>query len=463
MTSDVTLQADKPVAAQALRRSLSVKQVVVLTLSGLSPAASVYITGSAVLHLAGTGAAAALLLGGGVVVLASLLYAELGAAFPRAGGVYPGITQVLGPGAGFVAITLGLITAPATLAFAALGLADYLRVLAPGLPRLALAFTALGGAGLICMLNIGVGAWVTGAFLAAELLVLLVLTLAAALHPVRGLGEVLLHPVMLGPLHQLTPTPGWTLLLATISGAYACAGSGMAIYFAEDMRGPSTRIGGVVAWVGVIAAAVVIAPLVWLTTSAAHLDSILAAEAPIAAYLSATAGPPVAYATSLVVATAILNNIIASMLAFSRFLYSTGRDRAWPRQLSTWASELHSRFGSPWLASLALVLVAGLLCLVGERGLLVVLSGEVFTATLVAASVLVGRRRRLTGVTSFRSPLFPLLPMIGFVIVAAFFAADWRDPTAGRPSLCLLAGVAASAALYHHLNRRRAAASHRSG
>ncbi len=89
MTSGVAdgAAAPRPMAALALRRSLSVQQVVVLTLSGLSPAASVYITGSAVLHVAGTGAAAALLLGGGVVVLASLLYAELGAAMPRAGGV----------------------------------------------------------------------------------------------------------------------------------------------------------------------------------------------------------------------------------------------------------------------------------------------------------------------------------------------------------------------------------------
>ncbi len=461
MTTDATYGAapGRPVAAAGLRRSLSVRQVIVLTLSGLSPAASVYITGSAVLHLAGTGAAAALLLGGGVVVLASLLYAELGAAFPRAGGVYPGITQVLGRGPGFVAVTLGLITAPATLAFLALGLTDYLRVFAPALPKLPLAFAALAGGFLVCALNIRTSAWITGAFLAAEMLALLVVGIAAGLHPVRGLGEVLVHPVMLGPHHQVMETPGWTVALATISGAYACAGSGLAIYFAEELRGPSSRIGGIVAWVGVIAAVVIIIPLVLLTTSMAPLAPILAAEAPIAAYLTVTVGPLVAYVTSLIIALAILNNILASMLAFSRFLYSTGRDGVWPRAISAWASGLHARFGSPWAASLALAVAAGLLCLVGERGLLVVISGEIFTASMVAASVLVGRRRALTGATSFRAPLFPLLPLIGFMIVAAFIAADWRDPAAGRPSLCLLAGVALAAAAYHRFaGQRRGAA-----
>ncbi len=455
--------AAEPKAAQSLRRSLSVRQVVVLTLSGLSPAASVYITGSAVLHMAGTGAAAALLLGGGVAVLASLLYAELGAAFPRAGGVYPGITEVLGRGAGFVAVMLGLITAPATLAFLSLGFADYLRVFAPGLPKLPLAFAALVSAALLGALNIRAGAWVAGAFLAIEILALLVLTLTAGLNPARGLGEVLLHPVMLGPQRQLVATQGWTLALATVSGAYACAGSGLAIYFAEEMRGPFSQVGGVVAWVGVIAAVIVIIPLVMLTLSVAPIAPILSAEAPIAAYLTGTVGPLAAYLTSLTVALAILNNIIASMLAFSRFLYATGRDGMWPRAVSAWAARLNARFGSPWAASLALALVAGLLCLVGERGLLVVLSGEVFTATLVAASVLIGRRRGLTGATSFRSPLFPLLPLIGFMIVGAFIAADWRDVTAGRPSLCLLAGIVLSATVYHYLFGHRSAAPKRQG
>ena len=442
-------------AAQALRRSLSIRQVVVLTLSGLSPAASVYITGSAVLHLAGTGSALALLLGGGVAILASLLYAELGGAFPRAGGVYPGVTGVLGAGPGLVVVVLGLVTAPATLAFLALGLADYLRVLAPGLPRLPLAVSALGAAALLGALRIRTGAWITGVFLAAEMIALLVLALAAGLHPVRSLGEVLAHPVMLGPRHAMTPTLGWTLALATVSGAYACAGSGLAVYFSEELRGPASRVGGVVAWIGVVAALVIVAPLVLLSTSIAHLAPILSAEAPIAAYLSATVGPSLAYVTSLVVALAILDNIIASMLAFSRFLYSTGRDGVWPRSVGAWASRLHARFGSPWVASAALAVVAALLCLVGERGLLVLLSGEVFTATLVTASVLVGRGQGLTGAASFRSPLFPLAPLAGFLIVVAFVVADWRDPATGRPSLCILAAIAAGAAIHAYASGRR--------
>ncbi len=439
---------------RTLKRSLGAKDVLILTLSALSPAASVYITGSGILHMAGTGAAAAVLLGGAVIVLVSLLYAELGAAFPDAGGVYPGITRVLGPAPGFVAVTLGLVTAPAGLAFIALGFADYVRVLAPAVPKLPLALGALGAAALLAILNIRTNAWLAAVFLAAELLSLVVIVCVAGLHPVRGLGQVLLHPVMVGTGHALAATPVWTMALATISGAYACAGSGLAIFFVEEMRGAPGRIGWIVVVIGVIALIVVSAPLVLLTMSASDLAGTLSAEAPIAHYLGTVVSPLIAFATTLAVALAILNNVIASVLAFSRFVYSTGRDGLWPSAMNAVLSKLHRRFGSPWLASIVLALAAACLSLLGERRLLVLLSGEVFTGTMVVTSVLVGRRRGLTGASSFRSPLFPLTPLVGFGVAAAFIAADWHDPDAGRLSLILLGAVAFCAFAYQRFRSR---------
>ena len=143
-------------------RTLRASDVAVLALSGLSPVASVYITGSAILKLAGTGAAAALLAGGAIQVLASFLYAELASAFPSSGGVYPGVSAILGRSAGFAVVVLALITSPAFLAFVALGLADYLRVLQPVAPKLPLALGALCAATLTAVLAIRTNAWITG-------------------------------------------------------------------------------------------------------------------------------------------------------------------------------------------------------------------------------------------------------------------------------------------------------------
>jgi amino acid transporter len=420
----------------------------------MSPAASVFVTGAAILHLAGTGAAPALVLGGISVILASLLVAELGAAYPSAGGMYPGISSVLGRGPAAVAIALGLLTAPASLAFCALGFVDYTRVLLPALPVLPLAVAALWSAVLLSVLRIKTNAWITSVFLAAEMLSVAVLAVAAGLHPVRGLSVVLFHPVTLGTHHALISTPGWTMVLATIGGTYACSGSALALYFSEELRGASSRIGWVVMSVGLVGSITVGVPLILLTMSAPDLVATFSAEAPIARYVATAAGPLIATFTAFVVAIAIMNNIIALMLAFSRLLYATGRTGVWPRPISRWMSSLQGRFTSPWRPALALGIAASLLCLVGGRGLLVILSGELITPAMVIVAVLVGRRAGLTGKATFRSPLFPIPAVICLGFIVLVLTANWHDRDAGRPSLLLLSGIALLALGYHHYTRR---------
>ena len=183
---------------------------------------------------------------------------------------------------------------------------------------------------------------------------IVVILVVAGVHTARGLGAVLQHPQVLaaasGGGHALAPTPFWTVVLATISAALACSGSAWAIYFAEELGVEPRRIGGVVATTGLLAAALVCLPLVLVTTGVRDLAGALASDAPIAFYLNEAAGPLVAGVTALVVALAILNNVIASLLGFSRFLYATGRDGMWPAQVGRrWqdCTRASDRRGSP--------------------------------------------------------------------------------------------------------------------
>ena len=166
-----------------LKRVLSPIGVMLLAFSALSPAFSVYVVGDTVLHMAGTGGAIAFLLGGVAAAILGLLYAEVGAAFPGAGGVYPSLAALLGS---FMAFPYIVLLAPivfAQTAIAALGMADYIRVLAPGLPLLPLAFAGIAAATVISVLNVRFGAIVTGVFLAVEAIALTILTTVALLHP----------------------------------------------------------------------------------------------------------------------------------------------------------------------------------------------------------------------------------------------------------------------------------------
>src|ERR1700722_3967221 len=77
-----------------LHRKLASLGVLLLTLSCLSPVLSIYGVGSDVLLHAGTGAAGMFLVGIGVALVWAVVYAELGSAYPYAGGDYVGVGSI---------------------------------------------------------------------------------------------------------------------------------------------------------------------------------------------------------------------------------------------------------------------------------------------------------------------------------------------------------------------------------
>jgi amino acid transporter len=341
----------------------------------------------------------------------------------------------------------------AQTAFAALGMADYIRVLAPGLPLMPIALAGMAAGTAIAVLNIRFGAIVTGVFLAIEATALTILTVVALLHPARSLGDVLAHPVMLDH-GVLKAVPMFTLGLATVSGMWACGGASWGMYFAEEMHDAQRRIGRMVAWTGAIASVTIAGPVILMLLSARDVYGLLSAEAPIAAFLKQTGGPTIAAIVSAGVAAAIFNSLVACMIAYSRYLYATGRDGIWPKAVSKRLSMLHPTFHSPITATLVLAVGSTLMALLGEKALLILISGNVSDYLLVSVAVLIGRRRGRTG-TFFRAPLHPLTPVFGLAVTAMALIADWPDPDAGRPSVIPLVSLFLAALAYYHFRLRQ--------
>jgi len=426
--------------------------VVFLTFSALSPVMGVYLAGGALLHIAGEGAALAVIAGGVIIALINLLYAEMGAAFPSAGGLYPSLVRVLGPSVTFPMILLAIITSIAATAFTALGFGEYVRVLFPGLPLTLVVCIGLAIAALISILNIRTSALVTGLFLAVELAALALLTWVAATHPVRSLGTVLAHPLSLSN-GALAPASPAVLGLGLLSGVWLTGGSSYALYFAEEMREPR-KIGRVVAWVGVLAALLSATPVVLMVLSVKDVKAVLGAEAPIAAYLTAAGGPTIAALVSCGVVAALFNCLIATVMIFARLLYATGRDGIWPSPLNNLLERIHPSLRTPWSATLVLVVLAGATSLMGDRAILVLMSGDVSSYVLLTFAVWIGRRSGATG-RWFRAPLHPAIPVISLLFAVFAVVVDWLDPEAGRPSTILLAALFLFGLIYYALRLRR--------
>jgi amino acid transporter len=453
-------RAETPVTTQTngLHRKLSSFGVLLLTLSCLSPVFSVYGVGSDVLQHAGTGAAAMFICAFAVAVVWAVVYAELGSAYPYSGGDYVGVGAILGPWAGFASLTVWAVTlAPAT-AFLAKTVALYAGELAPAASPTLVTFGALAVATIIALLAVRTSALLTGIFLGIEMLAVLALTGAGLLHPVRGLMSVVLHPVTLGAEGTLVPVALGAMALAGISAAYATSGGNQAIAFGEELIEPHRHMGNVVLLAGLIGALATAVPVIAVVISAGDLPAILRSPAPFSAFISSVAGPAAGQALSAGVLVAIFNALIAQIMFGARLFFSFGRDEIFHPIVNTILARVHRSSGAPRAATWFIGALSAGCCLLDTHLLVVFLSGlTVYSLALVSFAVLVGRSRRLTGQPGFwRSPLYPLAPILGLVIAVAFGIADLLDADAGRPGLLILGAMIVAGLLWHHfvLSRR---------
>lgn len=438
-----------------LDRVLSSAEVLLLTISALSPVLSVFLGGNAVLHLAGTGAALAFVGGALAAAIMALLYAELAAGFPGAGGAYPALFALLGPRWTFPYVMLRMVYIFPLIGFFAFGFASYAHRLVPDLPVEALALVAIAAAAGIALFNVKRGAHIVALFLAIEGLALLVLSLVAASHVTRLLGEVLLHPQTLKD-GVMAATPAWTMALAFVAGASMCAGSEWAMYFAEDMGDAHRRIGRVVAWSGLVAALTIVVPVVLVALAIDDLPQVLAAEAPIAEFLARSAGPWVGTLVTVGVIAAIFNALVAAMIGLSRQLFAIGRDGIFPARANRLLASLHPRFHSP-VGAVAVLAVLGAVCVaLGEKRLILIVSGNFSEYLLMALAVLAGRKSGLLGKV-FRVPLHPAAPLVGLAMAALVITANWSDAVA-RTSMAILLGTFIAAFIWHEARVRQGGA-----
>jgi amino acid transporter len=69
-----------------LKQSMHRLGCLLITVSGIFPAASIFVMGQEVIHQAGTGALICLLAAGALSLATAYVYAELSSAFPLTGG-----------------------------------------------------------------------------------------------------------------------------------------------------------------------------------------------------------------------------------------------------------------------------------------------------------------------------------------------------------------------------------------
>jgi amino acid transporter len=428
---------------QQLRRGLDVAGNVAVTVSNITPTASVFVVAPVLFGIAGSGAFWSLLIAALMSLCLALCWCELGSAFPFAGGDYPIVTRVLGRPVGFVSLAAAVVQTVVIPSSIALGAGEYLSVVWPGANANLVSAAFMAVTAGVAALSIRVGAWVTGVFLALELLALLTLSVVGFSHVAQSPAVLLApqgsHPVSLNEI-----------VAGVAVAMYAYTGYQAAVSYSEETRGARRNVARAVLWALGISVVSELVSIVAVLLAAPSLARLSAADSPIQYVVASAAGPALNTALSLGVVVAIFNAAIAINLHFSRWLFSAGRDRAWPEPISGWFASLHPRFRSPWVAVAFIGAVGVLFSLVSSLAAVVTFIGslELLIYALIALCAIVSRLRQPGLRRPYRLPFWPIPPLVALLALA--IVATRQKPL----NLAIAAGIAAVALLYYALYLR---------
>ena len=443
----------QPASPTPFVRSLGVTGVLFLTLSVTTPASSVFVFVPDMIKEAGTGTVWALLIAAVVCVATAYIYAELSSAWPVAGGEYVMVAHTIGPFAGFVMLGVNVFNNLIFLPVAGLGISAVLSVVIPGLPEIPVALAVVAACTVVGLFDIRVNAAITGCFLVLEVLTLLLVAWLGFGDAVRSPLEFLTHPVAGA---ALAPASAASIGVATSIAIFALNGYGSAVYFGEEMREAPSKIARAVMLALVCTLILEGLPIVAALMGAPSLPVLFASDNPFGELVAALGGSTLAKWAAIGVALAIVNALIAWVLACARFFYGTARDRSWGRPLDSWLVAMHPRFASPWLATLIIGAAGMALCFLPKASL-EVWSGTGLIAIYagIALAVMVGRRRGSSAHAPYRMPLYPLWPLITIAALGYVGWTNWQDAETGRPALIATAVQIVVAAGYYWLVLRR--------
>jgi APA family basic amino acid/polyamine antiporter len=388
---------------------------------------------------------------GGLFALGgAMVYGELGAALPHAGGDYVYLREAYGPLvaflSGWTSFTIGF---GAAVAASAISFSSYaLRVLTiedeQGWVAKGLSLSLLWIVTLMHCRGVGAGGRMQLLLTTAKVVAIGGLILGG-LTAVVGNGGTLLT----GPTVQ-QPTLGASAV-ALVIVTYCYLGWNVAGYIAGDIADakrtlPKIMIGGTV----FVAAIYLLLNVVYLSalsiTELASEPIIPVAEKTAAALWGAQSGRLVAAILCLSIAGAVS----AMTWAGPRVYWAMARDGI----ISPWLAQLHPRTAVPARAIVFQSLWASLLILSGTFEQLLVYSGLVLSLfmALTLSSIFRLRRTIAAGPRQYRAPLYPFLPAA--LVIGAFalvvYSLTQRPTESLYGAMTVLSGIP----IYYFWRRR---------
>ena len=474
-----------PGANHGLSRRIGLPSAVVLNMMymiGVGP----FLTLPLVIAAAGSRFAVwAWVLGAGIAVCDGLVCAELGAAFPQAGGSYTFLRKIYGEnGAGrwisFLYVWQLSFSAPLSIASGCIGLATFLAYIWPPLaaqPLAALPFlhgtnlTAAATCILVTALlyrnltSITKMAWVLFAGVLLTLAGVIVSGFVAGAHPALIHGPTLATQTAI----EATGTIGWhfsnligwpsvallpALAQATMITCYDYWGYYNICFLGSEVKRPEKTIPrAILISIAVVATLYVamnlaVLPSLGVVASAAAKEGMQARLSLVAEVAQSAFGRVAGQVLAALILWSAFSSVFSLLLGYSRVPYAAARDGNYFSGLAA----VHVKHGFPHRSLIALGLVATCFCFfsLGEVITLLVVIRILLQFLLQQAGVIWLRWKQPELSRPFRIPLYPLPPLLamaGFIFVLAYRPHPLRE-------LLAAAALAASGTIIYMIRAR---------
>lgn len=399
-----------------LKKTLSLLETIGVGVSDISPVTGLFVMFPVLIATTGTGSLTVMLLAGLIALCVALTMGELGSMFPDAGGIYSIIRRVLGKTTGFLSLILYLSQGIFIPAVVALGAATYINNLFPSFNLNIIAMVVMLTAAGVAVINISAGAKFTSFLLVLELGVVGIMTVAAFIFASNSPTVLFDMEVASadGSLTKVTPA----ILFAAVSVMlFSYNGYDSALTLSEENAGEPKDIGKSVfrtALTGVLAQ---IIPAIAIILAAPSIIGLLTANDPMAFVGHSILGNGFDLLINIGAAIAMFACTIAVILQFSRVLYASGRNNAWPKKISNAFSALHPKFQTPWISALVLGILGAILVLESNLENLVTFTSVIVVSlyALVAICSFIIHMKHNHLKRPYKIPLWPLAPAIALI------------------------------------------------
>jgi APA family basic amino acid/polyamine antiporter len=350
---------------------------------------------------------------GAMALIGALCYGELAARLPEAGGGYVYLRRAYGP---VVAFLYGwkcmLVMDPGITAVLAVGLASYVAYVVP-LSAIGMKAVAIGTILVLAAANMigvrfgsGLMQWLTALKLGA-------LALIAVLALGMGLGHWSNFVPFVAQRAGSAPLPV-ALASGLVSAFFAFGGWWEISKLGGEAQDPARTVPRALGLgVAVITAVYILTSAVFLYL--VPLEQVTSGETFAAQAGEALFGPAGGRVFAGIVIVAVLGSILGLLMALPRAYFAMARDGLFFKAVAA----VHPRFGTPARAIALQAVLASLLVMVGNFGQIV--SYFIFITVLFVGLTVAGvivLRRREGAASTYRTPGYPVTPVIFLVLVA---------------------------------------------